>query len=166
MGNACCWRGTYTRKRQNHQSEPRLLCRPPVNHHPVLPEIRGEPYIHAVMVESGQPRARKGKRNTLETTVPKEMSVHIYMVGPRLRQVSQQVQSRTKQYLVTTKPFSPQARLLQKRCMLHESMATVKRRKTLRHQCHRRVYRTIRRLLETGRLLQQVAAKLSELELE
>ena len=82
------------------------------------------------------------------------MSVHIYMVGPRLRQVSQQVQSRTKQYLVTTKPFSPQARLLQKRCVLHESMATVKRRKTSRHQCHRRVYRTIRRLLETGRLPQ------------
>ena len=164
MGNACWWKGTSTRKWQNNQSEPRLLCRLPVNRHPELREIRGEPYVHAVMLELSQPRAKKGKHKdtTLETTVPKEMHVHIYMVRPRLRQVSQRVQIRTKQYL-TTEPSSPQTRLLQKRCVLHESMAAVKRRKTSRHQCHRRVYR---RPLETGRLLQQVAVKLAELELE
>ena len=62
----------------------------PVNRHPDLLEIRGKTCVHTVMLELGQPRARKGKRKgtCLKKTVPKEMSLHIYMVRPRRQQVS------------------------------------------------------------------------------
>lgn len=42
-------------------------------------------------------------------------------------------------------------------------MAAGKGRKILLHQCHCRVYR---RLLETGHLLQQVTAKLADMEMD